>query len=650
MTNQSFLHKVFCDISLEKDPDLWQNDEDTEEKNIERIRFISEFSETLYKVQLDKDRSSNRKNSDLCRAMKEKGNKSYGSGDNLTSLTQYNQALMYSSKKEDTALILANRSALWFDLGEHDLVEKDIDLAMRLGYPDNLVFKLHERRAKSRFAMEKIEEAKEDIKLAQKYLELSKLDELKKKKKFNEFDVVLNKLKNSKERNSSKLLKDGNPSPEHILPKLASNKKFPAFSDAVKIKFEAGRGRFAVSARDIEVGELIAVENAFVALIDKEFSKTHCWHCLICCKRPIPCDRCSGVIFCSDDCKEISTSSYHKYECMFTDILYQANLGAWRLAFRALTSYPWSYFQENLDVFLGRNELQGLEGEAVYSSQDILNFHSLVTHDGSANKKAPELMMQAHVVVFLIRVLRVAEYFGSGESAELKLSEDEINAARILHHFMRAAFYNTHEITQVEKTGPGFDENHVQRIGRVTNPTLALINHSCDPNYRRVSTSTRTFGFACKPIRKGEEISDIYCKPFSSSDIQERQKSLQKYNFTCNCTSCQRNWPTLPDLPTQLNDLPSQLYKIPVNKINNQIKRIQRCEENLKKILKQKDYSVKSIIDILSSIVDQHYKLLYSPHGSLVYYENQLHQALLHLYSAKVGPKVLQATTISWPL
>lgn len=37
----------------------------------------------------------------------------------------------------------------------------------------------------------------------------------------------------------------------------------------MKIKFEAGRGRFAVSARDIEVGELIAVENAFVALIDK---------------------------------------------------------------------------------------------------------------------------------------------------------------------------------------------------------------------------------------------------------------------------------------------------------------------------------------------------------------------------------------------
>ena len=67
------------------------------------------------------------------------------------------------------------------------------------------------------------------MKLAQQYLELSKLDEMKKKIKLNEFNVVLNKLKNSKEENRSKLLEDGNPDPEQILPKLFPNKKFPAF-------------------------------------------------------------------------------------------------------------------------------------------------------------------------------------------------------------------------------------------------------------------------------------------------------------------------------------------------------------------------------------------------------------------------------------
>jgi hypothetical protein len=40
-------------------------------------------------------------------------------------------------------------------------------------------------------------------------------------------------------------------------------------SDAVGIKYEKERGRYAVAARDIAVGELIAVETAFVALLDK---------------------------------------------------------------------------------------------------------------------------------------------------------------------------------------------------------------------------------------------------------------------------------------------------------------------------------------------------------------------------------------------
>ena len=34
-------------------------------------------------------------------------------------------------------------------------------------------------------------------------------------------------------------------------------------------------------------------------------------------------------------------------------------------------------------------------------------------------------------------------------NSDAELTEDEILAARILHHFMRAAFFNTHETTQV---------------------------------------------------------------------------------------------------------------------------------------------------------------------------------------------------------
>ena len=72
---------------------------------------------------------------------------------------------------------------------------------------------------------------------------------------------------------------------EPLLP--GENPKFPTFSDAVRIRsakfdkvvcktkhanlrYEEGRGRFAVAAREIKVGELIAKEKPYVSLLDRE--------------------------------------------------------------------------------------------------------------------------------------------------------------------------------------------------------------------------------------------------------------------------------------------------------------------------------------------------------------------------------------------
>ena len=60
-------------------------------------------------------------------------------------------------------------------------------------------------------------------------------------------------------------------------------------------------------------------------------------------------------------------------------------------------------FRENWEEYGGRHERTGL-GEAVWRSEDPFSFHRLVTHDG-ADKEAAELMMQAHVVVFFLRLI-----------------------------------------------------------------------------------------------------------------------------------------------------------------------------------------------------------------------------------------------------
>jgi hypothetical protein len=132
MANSTFLQKVFCDISLEQRPDLWQDAADTEERNVERIEFLGSLPQTEYRAQLDPTKSTTKKNGVLAKALREKGNKSYGAGDNIEAMNHYNQALRFALP-DGQGLVLANRSALWAQLGEPRLVEEDVGLALEVG-------------------------------------------------------------------------------------------------------------------------------------------------------------------------------------------------------------------------------------------------------------------------------------------------------------------------------------------------------------------------------------------------------------------------------------------------------------------------------------------------------------------------------------
>ena len=74
---------------------------------------------------------------------------------------------------------------------------------------------------------------------------------------------------------------------------------FPAFSQAVAVQYDPRgvRGRYCVASRDIEAGELLAVETPFVWLLDKEAAREHCWHCFRSLLAPVPCPYCAGTLW-----------------------------------------------------------------------------------------------------------------------------------------------------------------------------------------------------------------------------------------------------------------------------------------------------------------------------------------------------------------
>ena len=73
-------------------------------------------------------------------------------------------------------------------------------------------------------------------------------------------------------------------------------------------------------------------------------------------------------------------------------------MGSWHLAFRALTSQPWSEIRDNLEHYLVRDEKAGEGEEGIYCSSSLSSFHSLVSHDGSDRAQAPALMMQVRAL------------------------------------------------------------------------------------------------------------------------------------------------------------------------------------------------------------------------------------------------------------
>jgi hypothetical protein len=83
-------------------------------------------------------------------------------------------------------------------------------------------------------------------------------------------------------------------------------------SDALKVMYTPERGRYVTASRDIDVGECLIHEEAFVNILKFEESLTHCYNChkdvFV---NPLPCEKCAAVVFCSTECSTKAESWYN---------------------------------------------------------------------------------------------------------------------------------------------------------------------------------------------------------------------------------------------------------------------------------------------------------------------------------------------------
>jgi len=103
-----------------------------------------------------------------------------------------------------------------------------------------------------------------------------------------------------------------------------SPEKNPVFSNTSSkfaVNTNEEEGRFAYAADTIFTGEEILKEAPYASCLLPERMGTHCLHCMVKLKAPIPCEICANVAFCSRACRS-NADKYHRYECrVFTLLL-----------------------------------------------------------------------------------------------------------------------------------------------------------------------------------------------------------------------------------------------------------------------------------------------------------------------------------------
>lgn len=144
---------------------------------------------------------------------------------------------------------------------------------------------------------------------------------------------------------------------------------------------------------------------------------------------------------------------------------------------------------------------------------------------GSAPEADP--LGTAAAATMLLFYLRKSGYFGSESGRDRELSASERLVGRLLHRLVLVSERNTHQFSEIDSYTAN-EGAKLAPLGCCVNPTLALLNHSCDPNTARVNVGARTFLVATKRVTRGQEITDSYSVHFQDAPLQARAEFQKK--------------------------------------------------------------------------------------------------------------------------
>ncbi|KAI4487055.1 hypothetical protein M0802_012078 [Mischocyttarus mexicanus] len=562
--------------------------------NAERVAFVLNYPEA-YNLSFEID---NHEVKDGFKALRFKniGNDYFGREDYRKALDSYSEAVLSAPLKEETTaaaaadlpVIFANRSAALYHLQEYEHSLNDIEEAIRLNYPKELRYKVEERRARCFLALRNNHKAIECFRSALQLLDYAKISSERKNKLGTDIMVMLTLMEKSqrlKEKNKilsqNEIIKNETSNVKKVIPKIIKpNPLYPACSKLVEIRndVDSDVGRHAIATSKILPGEILIVEKPHCALLLEEYKVNLCFFCFSKIIVPIPaaCNVCSCIAYCSTRCRD-KDAQVHMYECNLLPVLWlsQASITC-ILALRTLLQKPFKEFLEMKErLTIGKGKLSFLQNPWVVTTipVDLVNTNLLytgffgktlfqmlcifiVTHEDQ--RTSEDLFHRAYIAAWLLRLVKTTTYLPNKDrtpdSSEVKLSDAELFVGELLLHHLQLLQFNSHEISELNNRKVKSNKKSLENaknlfIGGGVYPTVALLNHSCNPGVIRYCIGTTIVVRAIRTIEEGEEISENYGPIFTTMPEGERKRNLRvQYWFDCKCEACTGHWPLLEDI------------------------------------------------------------------------------------------------------
>ncbi|XP_062556683.1 SET and MYND domain-containing protein 4-like [Armigeres subalbatus] len=411
--------------------------------------------------------------------VRQAGNRLYLSKQYPEALEKYNESICWAdgADSENLGIGYANRSAIYYDMGEYELSLANIVLAKKHNYPERLMPKLQTREHNCK---EKIAEGQSQLAMRCPSLAM-------------------------------------NVEPHPMIPFMAAG---------IAQKELPGYGRSLVAERPFKAGDVILKEKAWLAAISPELKYKNCNHCSADnFYSLIPCPNCVSVMYCSEKCLEEGLKYSHRFECGITEKLHHISWGSSRIwmGSRAFF-YGLTLFNDDMKNMMDYCEANGRNGADPltldYSKYDPLEefkvFHK--------TKLATSEFLYEDSFRFY-----AALYFSVYMKNPLVRS---IVSTKAHKDFMLRSILDYMRIIGFLIIGPRQNfTNQLFSIGSVC-------NHSCDPNTVAAVQYGQLKFIILRPIAAGDQILISYGPLVYESTDSERRQALSMYHFVCICDAC----------------------------------------------------------------------------------------------------------------